>query len=158
MQPRRSVGVSPAGGEVSVTVVRNRVVGAVVTAAACAAVLSTTCTFTSGVRALMAEVGLVSNDGWIMGGTGDPTPDSGYLSSVESLYLGEDSGYTFDALTTRSSFVRSSATPASRTLVSVIRSTRASVTWTARSSQHCSTETTSQCSATRRAPRLRPSK
>ena len=86
------------------TVVRNRAVGAVVTVAACAAVLSTTCTFTSGVRALMAEVGLVSNDGWIMSGTGDPTPDSGYLSSVESLYLGEDSGYTFDALTTPEQF------------------------------------------------------
>ena len=69
------------------TVVRNRAVGAVVTAAACAAVLSTTCTFTSGVRALMAEVGLVSNDGWIMGGTGNPIPDTDYLNSVESLYL-----------------------------------------------------------------------
>ena len=50
------------------------------------------------------RVGLVANDGWIMGGTEDPTPDSGYLSSVESLYLGEDSGYTFDALTTPEQF------------------------------------------------------
>jgi hypothetical protein len=58
-------------------------------AAACAAVLSTTSTFTSGVRALMAEVGLVSNDGFIMGGTGNPVPDSNYLSSVESLYLSQ---------------------------------------------------------------------
>ena len=66
------------------TVVRTRAVGAVLAAAACAAVLSTTATFTSGVRALMAEVGLVSNDGFIMGGTGNPVPDSNYLSSVES--------------------------------------------------------------------------
>ena len=58
-------------------------------AAACAAVLSTTATFTSGVRALMAEVGLVSNDGWIMGGTGNPIPDTDYVNSVESLYLSQ---------------------------------------------------------------------
>ena len=37
----------------------------------------------------MAEVGLVSNDGWIMGGTGNPVPDTDYLSSVESLYLSQ---------------------------------------------------------------------
>jgi hypothetical protein len=58
-------------------------------AAACAAVLSTPATFTSGVRAVMAEVGLVSNDGFIMGGTDNPIPDSNYLSSVESLYLSQ---------------------------------------------------------------------
>jgi hypothetical protein len=64
-------------------------VGVVFAAAACAAVLSTTATFTSGVRALMAEVGLVSNDGWIMGGTGNPVPDTDYVNSVESLYLSQ---------------------------------------------------------------------
>jgi hypothetical protein len=72
-----------------VTVVRTRAVGVVFAAAACAAVLSTTATFTSGVRALMAEVGLVSNDGWIMGGTGNPIPDPDYVNSVESLYLSQ---------------------------------------------------------------------
>jgi hypothetical protein len=73
-------------------------------AAACAAVLSTTATFTSGVRALMAEVGLVSNDGFIMGGTGNPVPDSNYLSSVESLYLNQFSGYSFQGLETPEQF------------------------------------------------------
>jgi hypothetical protein len=73
-------------------------------AAACAAVLSTTSTFTSGVRALMAEVGLVSNDGFIMGGTGNPVPDSNYLSSVEGLYLSQFSGYNFQGLATPEQF------------------------------------------------------
>ncbi|HYY01202.1 MAG TPA: PE-PPE domain-containing protein, partial [Mycobacterium sp.] len=71
------------------TVVRNRAMGAVLAAAACAAVLSTTSTFTSGMRTLLAEVGLVSNDGWIMGGTGNPIPDQDYVNSVESLYLSQ---------------------------------------------------------------------
>ncbi len=73
------------------TVVQTRAVGAVLAAAACAAVLSTTSTFTSGLRTLMAEVGLVSEEdlGFIMGGTGNPIPDSNYLSSVESLYLSQ---------------------------------------------------------------------
>ena len=90
------------------TVVRTRAVGAVVTAAACAAVLSTTSTFTSGVRALMAEVGLVSNDGWIVGGTGNPVPDSNYLSSVESLYLSQylppNNDFSYSGLVTPEQF------------------------------------------------------
>jgi PE-PPE domain len=77
-------------------------------AAACAAVLSTTATFTSGVRALMAEVGLVSNDGFIMGGTGNPVPDSNYLSSVESLYLSQylppNNDFSYSGLTTPEQF------------------------------------------------------
>lgn len=89
-------------------VVRTRAVGAVVAAAACTAVLSTTATFTSGVRALMAEVGLVSNDGWIMGGTGNPVPDPDYLSSVKSLYLGQyltpNNGYGYSGLETPEQF------------------------------------------------------
>src|ERR1700739_4192722 len=89
MQPRRRVGVLPAGREVSVAVVRIRTGGAVVAAGPCAAVRCTTSTFTSGLRALLAEVGLVSNDGWIMGGTGNPLPDSDYVNSVESLYLSQ---------------------------------------------------------------------
>ena len=90
------------------TVVRTRAVGAVVAAAACAAVLSTTATFTSGVRALMAEVGLVSNDGWIMGGTGNPMPDTGYLSDVKSLYLSQylapNNDFSYSGLTTPEQF------------------------------------------------------
>ncbi len=90
------------------TVVRNRAVGAVVAAAACAAVLSTPATFTSGVRALIAEVGLVSNDGWIMGGTVNPVPDQDYLNSVESLYLSQylppNNDYSYSGLETPEQF------------------------------------------------------
>jgi hypothetical protein len=60
--------------------------------------------FPSEVKALIAEARLLADEGWIMAGTDDPTPDSGYLSEVESLYLGQDSGYTFDALTTPEQF------------------------------------------------------
>jgi hypothetical protein len=91
-----------------VTVARTRTVGAVLTAAACAAVLSTTSTFTSGVRALMAEVGLVANEGFIMGGTGNPVPDSNYLSSVESLYLSQylppNNDFSYSGLVTPEQF------------------------------------------------------
>ena len=81
------------------TVARTRAVGAVLTAAACVAVLSTTSAFQSGVRTLMAEVGLVDNFGWIMGGTGNPVPDSQYLTNVEGLYLSNypDSVYNYSA-------------------------------------------------------------
>lgn len=85
------------------TVVRTRALSAVA-AAACATVLSMTPAFQPGYRALLAEVGLVSNDGYIMGGTGDPTPDSAYLSSVESLYLSQDSAYTFEPVATPEQF------------------------------------------------------
>ncbi|MFZ0713222.1 PE-PPE domain-containing protein [Mycobacterium sp.] len=71
------------------TVVRNRAMGAVVAAAACAAALATTSTFAPGVRTLLAEVGLVSDDGFIMGGTANPIPDQDYVNSVESLYLSQ---------------------------------------------------------------------
>jgi hypothetical protein len=91
-----------------VTVVRNRAVAAVVAAAACAAVLSTPAAFMSGVRALIAEVGLVSNDGWIMGGTGNPVPDQDYLNSVESLYLSQylppNNDYSYSGLETPEQF------------------------------------------------------
>jgi PE-PPE domain-containing protein len=86
------------------TVVRTRAAGAVLAAAACATALSMTPTFTSGVRALMAEVGLVSNDGFIMGGTGNPIPDANYLSSVEQLYLGQYSGFNFQGVDTPEQF------------------------------------------------------
>jgi hypothetical protein len=61
--------------------------------------------FPAELKAIIAEARLLAtNVGLIMGGTGDPTPDSGYLSEVESLYLSQDKGYTFDALTTPEQF------------------------------------------------------
>jgi len=60
--------------------------------------------FPSEVRSIVAEAKLIADEGWIMGGTDNPTPDSAYLSEVESLYLGQDSGYTFDPLTTPEQF------------------------------------------------------
>jgi hypothetical protein len=86
------------------TVARTRAVGAVFAAAACATTLSLTPAFQSGVRTLMAEVSLVAGEdlGWIMGGTGNPTPDADYLSSVEQLYL--PGGYDYQALTTPEQF------------------------------------------------------
>src|SRR5947209_4351608 len=87
-------------------VARTRSLGAVSAAAACATALSVTPAFQSGVRALMAEVSLVAGEnlGWIMGGTGNPIPDSEYLSDVEQLYLGQYSGYTFQGLETPEQF------------------------------------------------------
>ena len=96
------------------TVARTRAVGAALTAAACAAVLSMTPAFLSSVRTLMAEVGLVDNFGWIMGGTGNPLPDPGYITSVEGLYLQPDpplflgqptfDSYSYQGLTTPEQF------------------------------------------------------
>ncbi|HXY66158.1 MAG TPA: PE-PPE domain-containing protein [Mycobacterium sp.] len=61
--------------------------------------------FPAELKAIIAEARLLASDvGLIMGGTGDPTPDSGYLSEVESLYLSQDSGYQFDALPTPEQF------------------------------------------------------
>jgi PE-PPE domain len=88
--------------EVSMTAVRARSMSAVVIAAACATGLSLTPAFQSGVRALMAEVSLIAGEGFIMGGTGTPTPDADYLSNVEQLYL--PSGYDYQPLTTPEQF------------------------------------------------------
>jgi hypothetical protein len=84
------------------TAVRTRSMGVVMAAAACATALSVTPAFQSGMRTLMAEVGLVANDGWIMGGTGNALPDSNYLNSVEQLYL--PSGYNYQPLETPEQF------------------------------------------------------
>lgn len=84
------------------TVARSRALSAVAAAAVCATAVSMTPVFQYGVRALMAEVGLVANDGWIMGGTGNPLPDSSYLNSVEQLYL--PAGYNYQALATPEQF------------------------------------------------------
>jgi hypothetical protein len=93
--------------EVAMTAVRVRSLGAASLAVACAAALSAATSlpgFTSGMRALMAEVALIAGDGLIMGGTGNPIPDQDYLSSVEGLYLSQDSGYNFSALDTPEQF------------------------------------------------------
>lgn len=60
--------------------------------------------FPSEMKAIVAEAELLADDGWIMGGTDDPTPDSTYLSDVESLYLSQDGGYSFQPLTTPEQF------------------------------------------------------
>jgi hypothetical protein len=88
------------------TVARTRSLGAVLTAAACVTALSVTPAFQSGVRALITEVSLVAGEnlGWIMGGTGNPIPDSDYLSNVEGLYLGQYATYNFEGLATPEQF------------------------------------------------------
>ena len=63
-----------------------------------------TSAFVSGVKAIIAEAKLLANEGWIMSGTGVPTPDAGYLNSVESLYLTPFSNYSFQGLTTPEQF------------------------------------------------------
>ena len=60
--------------------------------------------FPSEVKAIIAEARLLADEGWIMSGTGVPTPDSGYLNSVESLYLSQFGNYTFQGLTTPEQF------------------------------------------------------
>jgi PE-PPE domain-containing protein len=60
--------------------------------------------FPAALKAIIAEARQLANEGWIMGGTGSPTPDSGYLNEVESLYLSQDKGYSFDVLTTPEQF------------------------------------------------------
>ncbi|HEY2448607.1 MAG TPA: PE-PPE domain-containing protein, partial [Mycobacterium sp.] len=94
--------------EVAMSGRRFRSPGYLLLAIVCAAVMAMTAMMTSafvfGVKAIIAEAKLLANEGWIMSGTGVPTPDSGFLSSVESLYLGQDSVYTFDPLTTPEQF------------------------------------------------------
>ncbi|MFZ0905832.1 MAG: PE-PPE domain-containing protein [Mycobacterium sp.] len=60
--------------------------------------------FPAGVKAIVAEAKLLADVGWIMSGTGVPTPDQNYLSSVESLYLSHDIGFIFYPLTTPEQF------------------------------------------------------
>jgi hypothetical protein len=60
--------------------------------------------FPSEVKAIIAEARLLTNDGLIMGGTVNPTPDQDYLNTVESLYLTPYSSYTFEPLTTPEQF------------------------------------------------------
>jgi hypothetical protein len=72
---------------------------------AIAGVMATmTSAFMSGFKAIIAEAKLLANEGWIMGGTGNPTPDAEYMNDVESLYLSQFSNYTFYPLTTPEQF------------------------------------------------------
>jgi len=74
----------------------------------CAAVMSAMSiglwAFPSEVKALITEARLLADEGWIMGGTDNPVPDQDYLNSVESLYLSQDSAYSFQGLTTPEQF------------------------------------------------------
>ena len=63
-----------------------------------------TSAFVFGVKAIIAEARLLANEGWIMSGTGVPTPDQDYLTSVEALYLTPFSSYSFEPLTTPEQF------------------------------------------------------
>ena len=60
--------------------------------------------FPSEVKAIIAEARLLADEGWIMSGTDNPVPDQDYLNSVESLYLSQDSAYSFQGLTTPEQF------------------------------------------------------
>jgi hypothetical protein len=74
-----------------VTVARLRSTGYLALAVGCAGVLGVAPmqipALASGVRTLLAEAALLANEGFIMGGTGNPDPDPGYISQVEALYL-----------------------------------------------------------------------
>jgi PE-PPE domain len=86
------------------TAVRSRSLAAALSAAVLGMALAVITP--SAVRSLVSEVKLIVNEdfGWIMGGTGNPVPDQDYLSSVESLYLGQYSGYNFEGLVTPEQF------------------------------------------------------
>jgi hypothetical protein len=87
---------------------RLRSPGYVLLAIVCVAVMGVTSMMTSafvfGVKAIIAEAKLLANEGWIMSGTGVPTPDQAYLNSVEALYLTPFSSYSFEPLTTPEQF------------------------------------------------------
>src|SRR5271170_3982786 len=101
-------GCAALGREVAIARLRFRSLAAIFLAVVCAAVLGTTSMLTSafeyGVRALKAEVALLSGDGWILGGTGNPVPDPTYIGQVEGLYLSQFSGYDFQGLETPEQF------------------------------------------------------
>jgi hypothetical protein len=94
------------GWEVAMSGPRLRSPGYVLLAIVCVMGLTAmmTSAFVFGMKAITAEARLLANEGWIMGGTVDPTPDQAYLSSVESLYLTPYSNYTFEPLTTPEQF------------------------------------------------------
>jgi hypothetical protein len=87
---------------------RLRSPGYMLLAIVCAAIMVVTSMMTSafvfGVKAIIAEAKLLANEGWIMSGTGVPTPDQDFLNSVEALYLTPFSSYSFEPLTTPEQF------------------------------------------------------
>jgi PE-PPE domain len=98
---------------------RLRSPGYVLLAIICAAVMCAasmmTSAFVFGVKAIIAEAKLLANDvGWIMSGTGVPTPPHDYLNEVENLYLQPNTplftgqptfdSYNFQGLTTPEQF------------------------------------------------------
>lgn len=68
---------------------RLRSLGAVLLTIICAAALGVTSMLTSAfaLEKVMAEVALLADEGWIMSGTGQETPDAFDVSQAESLYL-----------------------------------------------------------------------
>jgi hypothetical protein len=96
------------GWEVAMSGPRLRSPGYVLLAIVCAAIMVVTSMMTSafvfGVKAIIAEAKLLANEGWIMSGTGVPTPDQDFLNSVEALYLTPFSSYSFEPLTTPEQF------------------------------------------------------
>ena len=87
---------------------RLRSPGYVLLAILCVAIMGAmsmmTSAFVFGVKAIIAEAKMLANEGWIMSGTGVPTPDQAYLNSVEALYLTPFSSYSFEPLTTPEQF------------------------------------------------------
>ncbi|MGH3564072.1 MAG: PE-PPE domain-containing protein [Mycobacterium sp.] len=103
------------------TATRFRSLGAVLLAIVCAAVLGVTSILTSafvfGVEKVLADwaqIKLLADEGWIMSGTGAPTPSEGYIDQVLGLYLQPSEpftgqqptfdGYNFQGLSTPEQF------------------------------------------------------
>jgi hypothetical protein len=92
--------------------------GAVLLAMMCACVLAVTSMLTSafvfGVEKVIAQIKLLADEGFILSGTGEATPDPTYIDQVESLYLqpmpplfpGQPTfdNYSFQGLTTPEDF------------------------------------------------------
>ena len=94
--------------EVGMSGPRLRSPGYVLLAIVCVAIMGVmsmmSSAFMFGVKAIIAEAKLLANEGWIMSGTGVPTPDQDYINDVESLYLTPFSSYSFQGLTTPEQF------------------------------------------------------
>jgi hypothetical protein len=104
---------------------RWRSLGAVLLAIACAVVVGMTSTVTPALvfrlEKAIAALKLLADEGFIMGGTGLPTPTPSYIDAVEGLYLQPPSplfdgqptfpGYDFQGLTTPEQFCPFTACP-----------------------------------------------
>jgi PE-PPE domain len=106
--PKRRMMFANRRWEVAMSGPRLRSPGYLLLAIVCVAVMGVTAMMTSafvfGVKAIIAEAKLLANEGWIMSGTGVPTPDQDFLSTVESLYLTPFSSFSFEPLTTPEQF------------------------------------------------------